>query len=330
MSDINKETATVRWGILGCGNVTEKKSGPAYQKTAGFEIAAVMRRDQDKAQDYAKRHGIEKYYTDADALINDAEIDAIYIATPPDTHKLYGLKVAEAGKICCIEKPLTPSYEDSNAIYEAFRDKDLPLFVAYYRRTLPRFVQIKDWLDTNSIGEVRHITWHLSKPASEQDLSADYNWRTDSKVATAGYFDDLASHGLDLFTYLLGDIKEASGISLNQQGLYSAKDATTACWLHEKGITGSGSWNFGCFTREDKVTIYGSTGKIEFSIFDEHPITLSNKDGKSELFIEHPENVQFHHVQAIKEQLLGNTPHPSNGKTASHTSWVMDQITAKV
>ena len=123
MTDINKNSGVIRWGILGCGSVTEKKSGPAYLKTDGFEVVAVMRRDGDKAADYALRHGISKYYNDASALINDPEIDAIYIATPPDTHKQYGLQVAEAGKICCIEKPLAPSYQDCLAIYEAFKRK---------------------------------------------------------------------------------------------------------------------------------------------------------------------------------------------------------------
>lgn len=325
MSD-TKQTKVIRWGIIGCGNVTEKKSGPAYQKTAGFEIVAVMRRDAEKAADYAKRHGIQKHYSDADALINDPEVDAVYIATPPDSHKFYGLKVAEAGKICCIEKPLAPNYEDSKAIYEAFEAKNIPLFSAYYRRTLPRFKQIKKWLDANSIGQIRHINWHLSKPASEQDLSGLYNWRTDAAVAKGGYFDDLASHGLDLFNYLLGDIKEVSGISLNQQNLYSAKDALVACWLHEGGITGTGSWNFGCATREDMVIIYGSLGTISFSIFDENPVILSNENGILPLMIEHPENVQLHHVEAMKEQLLGSRIHPSNGRTATHTSWVMDRI----
>jgi 1,5-anhydro-D-fructose reductase (1,5-anhydro-D-mannitol-forming) len=189
---INKSESPkiIHWGIIGCGNVTEVKSGPAYQKTEGFEIEAVMRRDANKAADYAKRHGIQKYYTNADDLINDTEIDAIYIATPPDTHKYYGLKVALAGKICCIEKPLAPNYQDCISIYETFEEKNIPLFVAYYRRTLPRFEQIKKWLDTNSIGEIRHIRWHLSKPTSEQDKSGTYNWRTDSKIAAGGYFDD--------------------------------------------------------------------------------------------------------------------------------------------
>ena len=319
-------TKTIRWGILGCGDVTEIKSGPAYQKTAGFKIEAVMRRDAEKAADYAKRHHIGKYYSDADALINDPEIDAIYIATPPDTHKYYGLKVALAGKICCIEKPLAPSYKESLEIQEAFAAKKIPLFTAYYRRTLPRFEQVKTWLDANKIGEVRSIRWNLTKPASDQDLSGEYNWRTDTKVAPGGYFDDLASHGLDLFIFLLGDIAAVSGYSLNQQGLYSAKDAATACWLHESGITGNGNWNFGSNKREDIVEIAGTKGKINFSIFENDSIILSNEEGETALFIEHPENVQLHHVEKIREHLLGNSTHPSNGLTAVHTSWVMDKV----
>jgi 1,5-anhydro-D-fructose reductase (1,5-anhydro-D-mannitol-forming) len=150
---MTKNSKIIRWGILGCGDVTEIKSGPAFQKTEGFKIKAVMRRDSIKAADYAKRHGITKYYTDADDLINDPEVDAIYIATPPDTHKYYGLKVALAGKICCIEKPLSPSYQDSLALYDTFKEKNIPLFVAYYRRSLPRFLQIKTWLDSDKIAK---------------------------------------------------------------------------------------------------------------------------------------------------------------------------------
>ena len=136
----------------------------------------------------------------------------------------------------------------------------------------------------------------------------------------------MASHGIDLFTHLLGNIKEVSGFSLNQQGLYSAKDAITACWLHESGITGNGNWNFGSDKREDSVEINGNKGKITFSIFENDPIILSNDEGETSLFIEHPENVQLHHVERIRDHLLGNSIHPSNGLTASHTSWVMDTI----
>lgn len=129
---------TVKWGIIGCGNVTEVKSGPAYQITDGFELVAVMRRNFDLAKDYAKRHNVPRYYNDADALINDPEVDAVYIATPPDTHHYYAMKVAQANKICCIEKPMAPSYVECLEITNTFKTKGLPLFVAYYRRSLPR------------------------------------------------------------------------------------------------------------------------------------------------------------------------------------------------
>lgn len=316
----------IRWGIIGCGNVTEVKSGPAYQKTEGFELSAVMRRDANKAADYAKRHDVGKVFLEADALINDKNIDAIYIATPPDTHKFYALKVAAAGKPCCIEKPMAPSYQDSLEIFSAFEKKKLPLFVAYYRRSLPRFLKIKEWLDLGEIGDVRHIKWFLGKSPSELDLNKTYNWRTDEKVAPGGYFDDLASHGLDLFIYFLGDIEKAQGIAINQQGLYSAKDAITGIWLHKNGVTGEGTWNFGCNEREDSVEIYGSKGKISFSIFNEEDIILSNEKGLSRKFIEHPTHVQKFHVENMGHYFFKGKRHPSSGKTALHTSWVMDKI----
>ncbi|MEL1245563.1 Gfo/Idh/MocA family oxidoreductase [Flavobacterium sp. DGU11] len=316
----------IRWGIIGCGDVTERKSGPAYQKTEGFELHAVMRRDAEKAADYAKRHGVPKYYSDADALINDPEVDAVYIATPPDTHKIYALKVAEAGKPCCIEKPMAPTYAECVAICNAFESKGLPLFVAYYRRSLPRFLQIKNWIAAGEIGTVRHISWHLGRTPSPKDISGEYNWRTDARIAAGGYFDDLASHGLDLFIYLFGNVKEVSGSSLNQQGLYTAKDAVAASWLHDSGVTGTGSWNFGLSERADSVIIYGSKGTIAFAVFDEVPVVLTNDSGRQEVIIEHPENIQLYHVRNMREHLLGNAVHPSTGLTGAHTTFMLDKI----
>ena len=132
----------IRWGIIGCGVVTEVKSGPAYQKVEGFELTSVMRRNIEAAQSYAQRHGVAHFTDSADDIINDDQIDAIYIATPPDSHKYYALKVAQAGKPCCVEKPLAPSYKDCVQINEAFVSNNTPLFVAYYRRSLPGSIML--------------------------------------------------------------------------------------------------------------------------------------------------------------------------------------------
>ncbi|WP_420603861.1 Gfo/Idh/MocA family protein [Flagellimonas sp.] len=316
----------IRWGVIGCGGVTEKKSVPAYQITNGFEVGMVMRRDAEKAKDYALRHKVPHWTTDAKEVIENPEIDAIYIATPPDTHRFYGLQVAAAGKPCCIEKPMAPTYQDSLSIYQAFKSKGLPLFIAYYRRSLPRFLKVKQWLDEKLIGEVRYIHWQKTKQPSEMDLNGSLNWRTDKKVAPGGYFDDLASHGLDLFAYLLGDIKEAYGVASNQQGLYSAYDAVTGAWKHESGVVGSGSWNFGSCKREDMVEILGSEGRICFSVLDEAAITLENASGKQSLEVPHPEHIQQFHVENIKNHLVGTAIHPSTGDSGLQTSWVMDKI----
>lgn len=322
----SKITPSIRWGIIGCGAVTELKSGPAYQLTKGFELIEVMRRNLELAEDYARRHQVPRFTNNADALIEHPDIDAIYIATPPDSHKDYALKVASAGKICCIEKPIAPSYDDAEAIVSAFDKAQLPLFVAYYRRSLPRFNHVKMLLDKGQIGTPRHISWHLSKPANNLDRSGEYNWRTDSNIAKGGYFDDLASHGLDLFAYLLGDYAEVKGFANNQQGLYSAFDAVTACWRHTNGVTGSGSWNFGGATREDEVRIYGSKGDIRFSVFDEQDIVLTTESAQENIWVENPKHIQQHHVENILRQLTNGIVHPSTGVSAAHTSWVMDQI----
>ena len=235
---------SIRWGIIGCGAVTEIKSGPALYKTEGFSVRMVMRRDLEKAWDYAKRHGIQEATDDADFLIGHPEIDAVYIATPPDTHLLYALKVANAAKPCCVEKPMTPSYGESLQLYEAFQEKNLPLFVSYYRRSLPRFLKIKEWLEEGRIGEIRHIHWQKTKPPSDWDRQGVPQWRTDAQVAAGGYFDDLASHGLDLFAFLLGPFQNVSGQGVNQQRFYSAYDALSAQWLHDSGVTGLGILEF--------------------------------------------------------------------------------------
>lgn len=329
---LTKLTAdNVRWGIIGCGDVTEGKSGPAFQLVKGFELHAVMRRDEVKAEDFAKRHQVPKFYSDADDLISDPEIDAVYIATPPDSHMHFALKVAEAGKPCCIEKPMAPNYKESLAIQNAFEKKKLPLFVAYYRRTLPRFTKIKSWLEEGRIGEVLTVSWTLHKPPSQLDLSQEFNWRTDAKVAPGGYFDDLVSHGLDLFNYLMGDITEAIGFSSNQQKLYSAIDCVTGAWTHKTGISGSGNWNFGTYHRKDEVIITGSKGAIQFSIFDNSPLLLKNEEGEMNLEIEHPNPIQLHHVQGMRDHLFyEDSCHPSTGSSALHASWVMDKILGKI
>ncbi|AZD36691.1 Putative oxidoreductase [Pseudomonas chlororaphis subsp. aurantiaca] len=315
----------VRWGMIGCGSVTERKSGPAFYKAPGSALVAVMGRRLEAVRDYAARHGIARFYTDAQALIDDPEVDAVYIATPPDSHHAYSLRVAAAGKHCCVEKPMALNAGQSLEMQQVFQQAGLHLFVSYYRRSLPRFQQVRQWLRDGRIGEVRHLSWTLTKAPSEADRNGGLNWRTDPRIAGGGYFADLASHGLDLFQYLLGDIIEVAGFTTRQAGLYSAEDAVSASWRFASGALGTGAWNFVADRRVDRVEIIGSQGRIGFSVFDEQPLQL-DADEQLSLFIDNPEHIQWHHVLGMNAHIRGQAQHPALAAEALKTDRVMDLI----
>ncbi|AIS12402.1 oxidoreductase [Pseudomonas chlororaphis subsp. aurantiaca] len=315
----------VRWGMIGCGSVTERKSGPAFYKAPGSALVAVMGRRLEVVRDYATRHGIARFYTDAQALIDDPEVDAVYIATPPDSHHAYSLQVAAAGKHCCVEKPMALNAGQSLEMQQVFQRAGLHLFVSYYRRSLPRFQQVRQWLRDGRIGEVCHLSWTLTKAPSEADRNGGLNWRTDPRIAGGGYFADLASHGLDLFQYLLGDITEVAGFTARQAGLYSAEDAVSASWRFASGALGTGAWNFVADWRVDRVEIIGSQGRIGFSVFDEQPLQL-DADEQLSLFIDNPEHIQWHHVLGMNAHIRGQAQHPALAAEALKTDRIMDLI----
>lgn len=319
---------TVRWGMIGCGNVTEVKSGPAFQQVPGFELHKVMRRNAALAQDYALRHRVPHWTTDAQALIADPDIDAVYIATPPDMHHCYALQVAAAGKVCCVEKPMALNHGQCAEMVAAFEQAERPLFVSYYRRSLPRFAQIKRWLDEQRIGQVRHVHWDFCRVPTPRDLDRSAHWRTDPAASGGGYFADLASHGLDLLLHWLGDVDAAKGIAHNQQSLYQTPDAVTACWTFKSGATGSGFWNFGAHERLDCLSLHGSAGTIRCSVFEAGPLRLISDGRETAVEIAHPSTIQLPHVQNMRRHLDAEIMHPSLASEAIKTTQLMQAIMA--
>lgn len=314
----------IRWGIIGCGDVTEVKSGPALYKTRDSELVAVMRRDADKARDYAKRHGVARWYDRADALIGDPAVDAVYIATPPDTHAHYTAQVAQAGKPVYVEKPMARNYGECLAMLNACRRAGVPLFVAYYRRALPAFLKVKSLVAEGSIGAVRFVSIALCQPAAEDPN--DLPWRVIPAISGGGYFFDLASHQLDFLDFLLGPIAHASGHATNQAKRYRAEDAVAASFAFESGALGSGVWNFAADRRRDRIEIVGDEGQIAFSTFAFTPVELTTNGGSQTFAMDPPEHVQQPLIQTIVNALLQRGECPSTGASAARTSRVMDQI----
>lgn len=320
--------AAIRWGILGCGNVTEVKSGPALQQAEGSALVAVMRRDAAKAADYARRHGVPRWYDDADALIADPEVDAVYIATPPDRHRDYTCRVAAAGKPVYVEKPMARTATECEEMVHACRQAGVPLFVAYYRRRLPIHMKVEALLGDGAVGWVRFASVRLVGAHGPQETVP---WRVVPQIAgKGGYFHDLASHQLDLLDYLLGPVARADGQARNLGGHYACVDTVTASWRHAGGAAGSGLWCFvaGALARGEEMEIVGSRGRLTFTAFDLHrPVRLERDGHEPESFaIPPPPHVQQPLIQSVVDHLRGRGTCPSTGDSALRTARVMDWI----
>ncbi len=319
----------INWGIIGCGKVTELKSGPAFNKVNGSRLAAVMRRNRDLAEDYARRHNVPKFYTDAEDLIKDPEVNAVYIATPPGNHAEYAIRALKEGKPVYIEKPMALNYNECRKINQAAKRYKLPVYVAYYRRTLPGFLKIKSLVESGEIGTPRFAKFEIFNYPSDDEMSGRLPWRVIPEISGAGHFFDLASHQLDYLDYLFGPVRKVSSIAVNQAGHYRPEDFVSAGFVFRDNITGTGIWSFSSSfdANRDVFEIIGDNGIIKTSTFTYDPIVLLNNNGRTEFVNERPENIQFYLIEQIVKALSGEKVDVvSTGITAARTSRVMDEV----
>lgn len=322
---------TINWGIIGCGDVTEKKSGPAFNKVAGSKLVAVMRRDADKAADYATRHGVGRWYTDADELINDPEINAVYVATPPSSHLNYALSALQKGYPVYVEKPVTINAAQAQQLADAVRQYKGKLVVAHYRRRLPMFLKVKELLEQQAVGDVRTVQirlWQSRKPALVTKGSP--NWRTQPELSGGGYFHDLAPHQLDLMLYFFGEPVHYQGFGLNQGKANEADDHVSGSILFENNVVVNGSWCFNVAETEniDSCEIIGSEGKMSFPIFG-NTITLKDVKGTQTFDFEQPENIQHPMITAVVAFINNEQPNPCTIEEAVTLMKIIDAFAGK-
>ncbi len=313
---------TVRWGIIGCGDVTEVKSGPGFRKAAGSQLVAVMRRNGELAADYARRHGVPRWYDNADKLIADPEVDAVYIATPPDTHELYALKVAAAGKPAYVEKPMARATPECDRMVAAFARAKLPLYVAYYRRRLPRFLKAEELIKGGALGRLTAVTYRLAEPHHRKEAQ----WRIDATTAGGGHFLDVGSHALDLLDYLLGPLTGIAGTAANLASDYAVEDTVALSFRTQAGVPGTMSCNFASATRDEALRITGTEGELTFQVFGPDPLKFEHAGGVETFDLPHPPHVAQPLIQSVVDDLLGRGVCPSTGESAQRTSRVMDQV----
>lgn len=324
-SPTNSSQSEIRWGIVGCGDVCEVKSGPGFQKASGSRLVAVMRRDAAKAADFAARHGVARWYADASALINDPEVDAVYVATPPGSHRDLALEVSAASKPCYVEKPMARTYGECLEMVDAFDRASLPLFVAYYRRCLPRFVTLKSLLEDGRLGPLVSIQYRLTSQAYLKTEPANLPWRLQPQESGGGLFWDLGSHLIDLLDHLVGPLENIAGGSRNVSKRLDLPDQTDLSFTTRQGAKGICHWDFACGETNDLLEIIGEQGRVSASCFGNEPLKIEI-DGKTE-FLDRPNPAHVHQplIQTMVNDLLGETGAcPSTGSSAARASRIID------
>jgi len=319
---------TVNWGIIGCGDVCEVKSGPAFNKVPDSKLVAVMRRNLDKAKDFAQRHGVPKYYAEAAELINDKEINAVYIATPPSSHESYLEMALKAGKSVYVEKPVSVNSASVERMMEMERRHEGKVSVAHYRRGLPLFNKIKQLIQEDAIGRVKLILLKtLQPPVSKIITQTEDHWRINPEISGGGLFHDLSPHQLDIMYWVFGAPQQVFVQAANQGKLYNAPDLTMVQIAFANDIYFSGVWNFnvGETATSDSCEIIGDKGTIRFSFFRVSTIELVTSNGTEIFELEYPINIQQPHISNVVRFFRGEGANPCSLEEALVTMKVMDK-----
>ncbi|WP_282041782.1 Gfo/Idh/MocA family protein [Winogradskyella flava] len=302
----------VVWGIIGCGDVTEVKSGPAFKQVENSRLLAVMRRDAEKAEDYAVRHKVPLFFNDAKAIINHKDINAVYIATPPSTHLEYALKVLKTNKNVYIEKPMTLNFNEAILLRDALKKSTAKLTIAHYRRQLPMFLEVKRVIDEKVIGDITSVNLKLfqSRKAALTTKS-ESNWRINPKISGGGYFNDLAPHQLDLLIYWFGAVERFSGSSTFKHSTENVASQTKGTINFKNGISCNAIWDFIAPEGEelDECRISGTHGSVAFPLFGKD-IILESKGRIEVLTFDHPKHIQQPLIQATVNHYLGKSANP--------------------
>ncbi len=312
----------VQWGIVGCGDVCEVKSGPGFQKADGSALVAVMRRDRARAEDFARRHGVPRVHASADELITDPDVHAVYIATPPSTHVNLALRVAAAGKPCLVEKPMAMNHGECAHMVDVFRDRGLPLWVAFYRRALPRFLKVRELLRDGAIGRPTSVHVSITEPLADEMKRKD--WRFDPVVG-GGLLLDLGSHCVDLLDFFLGPAVEVRGFSTNTAGLYPTTDLTAMACTFADGAVGTAAFNFNADDKADSITVTGTRGRLVTPVFSDTDVVVTRAGQTEILPIRNPPHVHQPLIQTIVDELRGSGRCESTGESGARSAWVLDR-----
>jgi predicted dehydrogenase len=217
---------------------------------------------------------------------------------------------------------------ECDAMIEACAAAGQKLFVAYYRRALPRFLKIRDLLESRAVGRVTGIACRFAQRLPVNRDRARGGWRLAAADSGGGLLLDLGSHAIDLLDFFWGPLPldriHAHAAQLTEDG--ETEDAVAVTFLTPAGVPGTAAWNFGSHVAEDRIEIAGTRGRISCSVFGHEPVQLEGPHGTEWFEFPAPAHVGQGLIQTVVDDLLGRGTCPSTGTSARRASQVMDRI----
>lgn len=316
MTTVPGNRSQVRWGIIGCGDVAEKKSGPALYRTANSQLVAVMRRDAAQAEGFARRHGVPRWYSDVAGILSDEDVDAVYIASPHDLHLEHVGRTVTAGKrIILCEKPLGISSTQAQACVELCRQQGVSLTVAYYRRYWPVVQAMRDLLAEGAIGQVigarvlllDHFAGDAARP-----------WLTSKAAAGGGALANAGSHWVDLLRYLLGEVVEVSALLPPAAQAIDVEDTAAVHLLTAGGAVATLLSTWRSTIAANELEMIGSAGRLQAAPLSEGRLLLHRHGHEPEERC-YPRTDPAHAglLAALVPDLLAGKPSPIPGEEAA-------------
>ena len=314
----------LKWGIIGCGDVAERKGGPALHGVEGSELVAVMRRNAQKAADFARRYGVKRWYTEAEDLINDSEINAVYVATPVCYHHTYTIQAAKAGKHVLCEKPMALNAQQCREMVAVCRENRVKLMIAYYRRTYPIVQKMRQLLEEGAIGEPMLVRINLTGYYNPAVSNLPGEWRTDPAISGGGVMFDVGSHRLDVMVYLLNEVDKVAAFSGTLHCGYKVEDSVVISMKLVNGMHGVANFNWNIKSGSDEFEIYGTEGKILARPLDKGHLELHRGKQVEAFELPPPKITHWGLVENFIRAVNQNKPLICSGEEGMKTNLIME------
>ena len=317
-------TNVVRWGIIGTGDVAERKGGPALYLADRSELVAVTSRTLARAQAFAEQHGNPRVHDDVESLLADANVDAVYVATHPDSHANLTTAAANAGKHVLCEKPMAMSVAQTQQMVEVCRAKQVSLSIAFYRREFSVIKKLGELLKDKAIGELLSVTIQNHTPFATSDPEP---WRLDFRRSGGGMLMDVGSHRLDLITHLFGMPNQVTGFAAGQTLSTQVDDAAAVSFRFENGMLGSANFHWNTPISRDDLMVVGTDGVLSITdLSGNAQLALETVEGTEYWSFSAPSPVHLPFVQRVVDHLLDGAPNPCSGEEGALVNHLLESL----